>query len=222
VATDVYGKIKRVLNNSFGEKMKNLPRGFLCYELQSFMTMFYWANIISQLKYVEFKYDYHVKCATNMMVVPTTRVVELVESDYNEYCKTLYEKMCNKLRLPTTTDHNRSTILTAIVKILSDDFEASYPQVADAGHHQIMENADKINKIFDDMVALRKKRVQENIDQSRQRSSASAASSSATTALLKRGGTRKRNRKIKTRKHQNRKGKTIKQQKRGRKTIKRK
>lgn len=233
MATDVYGKIKRVLNNSFSEKMKNLPRGFLYYELQSFMTMFYWANIISQLKYVEFKYDYHVKCATNMMVVPTTRVVELVESDYNEYCKTLYEKMCNKLRLPTTTDHNRATILTAIVKILSDDFEASYPQVADAGHHQIMENADKINKIFDDMVALRKKRVQENIDQSRQRSSASAVpqatQTSAQVVTSSRGGTRKRNGKQKTikrktRKLKTRKLKTIKQQKRngkrGRKTMK--
>jgi ankyrin repeat protein len=44
------------INNSFGEKMKGIQgTGYVYYEFQSLMTMFYWANIISQLKYVEFK-----------------------------------------------------------------------------------------------------------------------------------------------------------------------
>lgn len=228
-AMDVYGKIKRVLNNSFGEKMKGVQgiqgiqnNRYMYYEFQSLITMFYWANIISKLKYVEFKYDYHVKCATNMMVVPTTRVVDLVESDYNEYCKLLYEKMCNKLRI--SSQCNRETIMSTIVQIISDDFEASYPKVADAGHHQIIENADKINQNFIDMIALRKTIIKERQQQQQQ-----LQQQRSTASPLKLGGTRKRNKKglrklklktrklktkkIKTRKRQNRKGK------RGRRTI---
>ena len=207
--TGLFGKIKEILNSINTNMMMVQPGSnqYYYYNLNTFLTNFYWACIMLDSKYVEFKYNYHINCALNNAVVTADLMRSergrvdnaTIEMKYNELCQKTNQKMCAKLRIPVEKC-SRNAMEQRMIEIVDNDFRGKFNNFSIADN--VRASFQYITRKFNDMIEMRKAIILRQTNQSNQSNQSPKGGRNKSNRKSKRNKS-KRHANVRTRKNKN-------------------